>query len=167
MYKPQSPLSLAISAILALIPHPNDPDLSPSASLIQRRTYADTFAQLANTAIEAECDLDISSTDPGQALSTPRPSGNRERLHPQTPEELETLLALLILSMYEHSQRGNLLKMRWRAGQALALAFDNSLHDYVEEDEFCEARRRAWWMTYYCVIQGAIESTTVSPVISS
>ncbi|KAJ5543893.1 hypothetical protein N7494_005172 [Penicillium frequentans] len=160
IYKPQSPLSLAISAVLALIPHPNDPDLSSSASLIQRRTYADTFAQLANTAVEAECDLDISSTDPKQALSTPRPSVNRERLHPQTPEELETLLALLILSMYEHSQRGNLLKMRWRAGQALALAFDNSLHDYVEEDEFCEARRRAWWMTYYCVIQGAIESTT-------
>ncbi|KAJ5546311.1 hypothetical protein N7494_003896 [Penicillium frequentans] len=160
MYKPQSPLSLAISAVLALIPHPNDPDSSSSASLVQRRTYANAFAQLANTAIETECDLDISSTDPGQALSTPRPSVNRERLHPQTPEDLETLLALLILSVYEYSQRGNLLKMRYRAGQALALALDKSLHDYVEEDEFCEARRRAWWMTYYCVIQGAIVSTT-------
>lgn len=167
MYKPQSPLSLAISAVLALIPHPNDPDSSSSASLVQRRAYANAFAQLANTAIETECDLDISSTDPGQALSTPRPSVNRERLHPQTPEDLETLLALLILSVYEYSQRGNLLKMRYRAGQALALALDKSLHDYLEEDEFCEARRRAWWMTYYCVIQGAIVSTTVSPVISS
>ncbi|KAJ5636165.1 uncharacterized protein N7484_009478 [Penicillium longicatenatum] len=160
MYRPRSPLSLAISAVLALIPHPHDPDSSSSASLIQRRTYANAFAQLANTAIETECDLDISSTDPGQALSSPRPSVNRERLHPQTPEDLETLLALLILSVYEYSQRGNLLKMRYRASQALALALDKSLHDYVEEDEFCEARRRAWWMTYYSVIQGAIVSTT-------
>ncbi|KAJ5654010.1 hypothetical protein N7490_001013 [Penicillium lividum] len=160
MYRPRSPLSLAISAVLALIPHPNDPDPSSPASLLQRRTYAHTFAQLANTAIETECDLDLSSTDPGQALSTPRPLINRERLHPSTPEDLETLLALLILSVYEYSQRGNLLKMRYRAGQALALALDKSLHDYMDEDEFSEARRRAWWMTYYCVIQGSIVSTT-------
>ncbi|KAJ6102577.1 hypothetical protein N7486_005004 [Penicillium sp. IBT 16267x] len=134
MYRPQSPLSLAISAVLALIPHPNDPDSSSSASLIQRRTYANAFAQLANTAIETECDLDLSSTDPGQALSTPRPSITRERLHPPDPRRFGNS------SGFTNSFR--------------------SLHDYVEEDEFCEARRRAWWMTYYCVIQGAIVSTT-------
>lgn len=64
-----------------------------------------------------------------------------------TPEDLETLLALLILSVYEYSQRGNLLKMRYRAGQALALALDKSLHSCLDNDEFSEARRRAWWMT--------------------
>ena len=147
MYRPQSPLSLAISAVLALIPHPNDPDPSSAASVLQRRTYAHTFAQLANSIIEAECDLELSSTDPGQALSTPRPSVNRERLHPRTPEDLETLLALLILSVYEYAQRGNLLKMRYRAGQALALALDKSLHAHMADDGFAEARRRAWWMT--------------------
>jgi hypothetical protein len=147
IYRPRSPLSLAISAILALIPHPDDPESSSAASVLQRRTYAHTFAQLANSIIETECDLELSSTDPGQALSSARPSVNRERLHPMTPEDLETLLALLILSVYEYSQRGNLLKMRYRAGQALALALDKSLHCCTDNDEFSEARRRAWWMT--------------------
>lgn len=147
MYRPCSPLSLAISAILALVPHPDDPEPSSVASVLQRRTYAHTFAQLANSIIETECDLELSSTDPGQALSSARPSVNRERLHPMTPEDLETLLALLILSVYEYSQRGNLLKMRYRAGQALALALDKSLHSCMDNDEFSEARRRAWWMT--------------------
>ncbi|GLI72612.1 hypothetical protein PoHVEF18_000791 [Penicillium ochrochloron] len=97
---------------------------------------------------DEQCDLELSSTDPGQALSSARPSVNRERLHPMTPEDLETLLALLILSVYEYSQRGNLLKMRYRAGQALALALDKSLHSCMDNDEFSEARRRAWWMTF-------------------
>ncbi|KAJ5881262.1 uncharacterized protein N7473_012315 [Penicillium subrubescens] len=165
IYRPRSPLSLAISAILALIPHPDDPESSSAASVLQRRTYAHTFAQLANSIIETECDLELSSTDPGQALSSARPSVNRERLHPMTPEDLETLLALLILSVYEYSQRGNLLKMRYRAGQALALALDKSLHCCTDNDEFSEARRRAWWMTYYCVIQGSIVSTTPPTIV--
>ena len=147
MYRPRSPLSLAIAAVLALIPHPDDPEPSSPTSVLQRRTYAHTFAQLANSIIEAECDLELSSTDPGQALSSSRPSISRERLHARVPEDLETLLALLILSVYEYTQRGNLLKMRYRAGQALALALDKSLHADLEEDEFSEARRRAWWMT--------------------
>ncbi|KAJ5370825.1 uncharacterized protein N7496_006917 [Penicillium cataractarum] len=165
MYRPRSPLSLAISAILALIPHPDDPEPSSPASVLQRRTYSHTFAQLANSIIETECDLELSSTDPGQALSSARPSVNRERLHPMTPEDLETLLALLILSVYEYSQRGNLLKMRYRAGQALALALDKSLHCCMDNDEYSEARRRAWWMTYYCVIQGSIVSTTPPTIV--
>lgn len=148
MYRPRSPLSLAISAILALIPHPSDPHQSSAASVIQRRTYAHAFAQLTNTSIEADCDLRISSTDPGQALSDGRPCVNRERFHPRTPVDLESLLALLVLSVYEYSQRGNMLKMRYRAGQALSIALDKSLHGQgTEHDEFSEARRRAWWMT--------------------
>lgn len=152
LYRPRSPLSLAISAVLVLIPHPDDPEPSSPASIIQRRTYAHTFAQLANSIIETECDLELSSADPGRALSSARPSVSRERLHPRTPEDLETLLALLILSVYEYSQRGNLLKMRYRAGQAMALALDKSLHAYMDEDEYSEARRRAWWMTVRCPV---------------
>ncbi|KAJ5279439.1 hypothetical protein N7478_004811 [Penicillium angulare] len=165
MYRPRSPLSLSISAVLALIPHPDDPHPSSPASVIQRRVYAQKFAQLASTIIETECDLDLSSTDPGQALSSQRPSVNRNKLHPNAPEDLETLLSLLILSVYEYTQRGNLLKMRFRAGQALALALDKSLHDSHIEDEFSEARRRAWWMTYYCGLQGAIVSTTPPTIV--
>ncbi|OQE33003.1 hypothetical protein PENFLA_c001G05949 [Penicillium flavigenum] len=165
MYRPRSPLSLALSAVLALIPHPSDLEPSSAASVIQRRTYAHAFAQLAHSTIEAECDLDISSTDPGQALSAARPFVGRERFHSQTPVDYESLLALLVLSVYEYSQRGNLLKMRYRAGQALAIALDKSLHAQIENDEFPEARRRAWWMTYYCVIQGSIVSTTMPAIV--
>ncbi|KAJ5098474.1 hypothetical protein N7532_005475 [Penicillium argentinense] len=165
LYRPRSPLSIAICAILALIPHPRDPEPSSPTSVLRRRNYAHSFAQLANSIIETECDLELSSTDPGQALSSVRPSVNREKLHPGTPEDLETLLALLILSVYEYSQRGNLLKMRYRAGQALALALDKSLHCCMEDSEFSEARRRAWWMTYYCVIQGSIVSTTPPTIV--
>ncbi|KAJ5177861.1 uncharacterized protein N7500_000560 [Penicillium coprophilum] len=165
MYRPRSPLSLALSAILALIPHPSDLEPSSAASVLQRRKYAHTFAQLANSTIEAECDLDLSTTDPGQALSTARPFVGRERFHSQAPVDYESLLALLVLSVYEYSQRGNLLKMRYRAGQALAIALDKSLHAQTGNDELSEARRRAWWMTYYCVIQGSIVSTTVPAII--
>lgn len=147
MYRPRSPLSLAISAILALIPHPSDLEPSSGASIVQRRAYAHSFAQLANSTIEAECDLDLSSTDPGQALSATRPFVRRERFHSQTPVDYESLLALLVLSVYEYAQRGNLLKMRYRAGQALAIALDKSLHAQMGNDQFSEARRRAWWMT--------------------
>lgn len=151
-YKPRSPLSLAISVILALVPHPDDPEPLSPVSVLRRRTYAHTFAQLANASIELDCELQASSTDPSQALSNGRPLINRERFHPRTPVELESLLALLILCVYEYTQRGNLLKMRYRAGQALAIALDMSLHSLGEEhDECAEARRRAWWMTV-CVL---------------
>ncbi|OGM43477.1 C6 zinc finger domain protein [Aspergillus bombycis] len=148
LYRPRSPLSLALSAVLALIPHPSDLEPSSPASVIRRRTYAHTFSQLANSSIETDCELHASSTDPAQALSSERPLINRENFHPHTPVELESILALLVLSVYEYTQRGNLLKMRYRAGQALAIALDMSLHSLGEEyDEFAEARRRAWWMT--------------------
>lgn len=153
-YKPQSPLSLAISAILALVPFPDDPEPLSPVAVIRRRTYAHTFAQLANAGVEEDCELQASSTDPSQALANNRPRINREPLHPRTPVELESLLALLILCVYEYTQRGNLLKMRYRAGQALAIALDMSLQSLGEEhDECAEARRRAWWMTVRSLIK--------------
>ncbi|KAK1146098.1 hypothetical protein N8T08_003748 [Aspergillus melleus] len=168
IYKPRSPLSLALSAILALVPHPNDMEPSSPISVIRRRAYAHTFAQMANASIEADCELQASSTDPSQALSGDRPTVDREPFHPRTPVELESVLALLVLSIYEYTQRGNLLKMRYRAGQALAIALDMSLHALGEEhDEFAEARRRAWWMTYYCVLQGSIVSTTPLSIVAN
>ncbi|PWY84948.1 C6 zinc finger domain protein [Aspergillus heteromorphus CBS 117.55] len=167
-FSSQSPLSLALSAILALIPHPNDPEPSGPASVIRRRTYAQTFAQLANASIESDCELHASSTDPAEALSSERPLLDRKPIHSRTPVELECVLALLVLSIYEYTQRGNLLKMRYRAGQALAIALDMSLHALGDEyDDFAEARRRAWWMTYYCVLQGSIVSTTPLSIVAN
>ncbi|KAL4741952.1 hypothetical protein BDV11DRAFT_42169 [Aspergillus similis] len=160
-YQPRSPLSLAISAILALIPHPNDAEPSSHRSVIRRRAFAHKFAQMANAGVESDCELHASPANPFEKTLKDRPRIDRERLHPQTPVELESILALLLLTVYEYTQRGNLLKMRYRAGQALAIALDMSLHTLGEEyDEMAEARRRAWWMTYYCVLQGSIVSTT-------
>ncbi|CEL03282.1 hypothetical protein ASPCAL04438 [Aspergillus calidoustus] len=168
VYRPRSPLSLAISAVLALVPHPNDPEpLSPS-SIIRRRTYAHTFAQLATSSIESDCELHASSTKASEALSNARPLIDRESFHPQAPVELESILALLVLAVYEYTQRGNLLKMRLRADQALAIALDMSLQSLGNEyDGFAEARRRAWWMTYYCVLQVSIVSTTPLSIIAN
>ncbi|KAL5051834.1 hypothetical protein BDW71DRAFT_1037 [Aspergillus fruticulosus] len=161
VYQPRSPLSLAISAILALIPHSNDLEPSSPSSVIRRRAFAHKFAQMANAAVESDCELHAFPANPFETTLEDRPLIDRERLHPQTPVELESILALLLLTVYEYTQRGNLLKMRYRAGQALAIALDMSLHTLGEEyDEMAEARRRAWWMTYYCVLQGSIVSTT-------
>lgn len=103
---------------------------------------------MANAGIESDCELHASPGNPFETSSSNRPFINREPLHPQTPVGLESLLALLVLSVYEYTQRGNLLKMRYRAGQALAIALDMSLHFLGEKhDELAEARRRAWWMT--------------------
>lgn len=75
-------------------------------------------------------------------------SMSRDPLHPQTPVELEGILALLLLSNYEHTERANLLKMTARASQALIIAKNMSLHRMgLENDTFSEAKRRAWWMT--------------------
>lgn len=133
--------------------------------------------------IEADGELIDSVTDPSQALNYARPTINRPPFHPQAPVELESILALLVLSIYEYAQRGNMMKMRYRAGQAWVLAMNLSLNALgPEQDEFTEAKRRAWWMTvryparaplclfirlltrgmqYFCVLQGSIVSVTV------
>ncbi|KAL2840965.1 hypothetical protein BJY01DRAFT_257187 [Aspergillus pseudoustus] len=168
IYRPRSPLSLAISAVLALVPHPNDPEPLSPISIIRRRTYAHTFAQLATSSIESDCELHASSTKASEALSNDRPLIDREPFHPRAPVELESILALLVLAVYEYTQRGNLLKMRLRADQALAIALDMSLQSLGEESDGCaEARRRAWWMTYYCVLQVSIVSTTPLSIIAN
>ncbi|KAE8556037.1 hypothetical protein TMatcc_003342 [Talaromyces marneffei ATCC 18224] len=162
-YQPVSPLSCAISAILALVPLPNIPD-SPNVML--RRSYSQTYARLATMRIEADGELIDSVTDPSQALNYARPTINRPPFHPQAPVELESILALLVLSIYEYAQRGNMMKMRYRAGQAWVLAMNLSLNALgPEQDEFTEAKRRAWWMTYFCVLQGSIVSVTPCPVM--
>jgi hypothetical protein len=98
--------------------------------------------------VEADSELIDSSTTPSQALLNEKPSINRRPFHPRVPVELESILALLILCVYEYAQRGNMLKMRNRAGQALHMAMNMSLHCLQgEEDDFSEANRRAWWMT--------------------
>jgi hypothetical protein len=147
-YEPSSPLSLAMSAVLALIPHPRELNPSSAEAVLLRRSTAENFARAAIESIDADSELVESATQPSQALQNLNPSITRQPLHPKTPLELEGILALLILSIYEYAQRGNLVKMRRRASQAYVMAMDMSLHSLgAQDDEFSEARRRAWWMT--------------------
>ncbi|KAJ9144977.1 C6 zinc finger domain-containing protein [Pleurostoma richardsiae] len=155
-FEPSSPISLAIAAVLALIPCPNDANHTSHEAVVFRRKYAQYLAQSAIESIEIEAEIPESSVEPQKALSGTPDEVLRQPFHHAAPIELETIIALDILSVYEYAQRGNLKKMQSRAGQALVSAMALSLHCCSEEDQFSEARRRVWWMTYVCVCQGSI-----------
>ena len=100
--------------------------------------------------------------EPRKALDDPDEMPRRSPLHAGVPLELEGIVALDLLSVYEYAQRGNLKKMKNRASTAMMYAMNLSLHVHNEvEDEYTEARRRVWWMTYVCVCQSSIVSNTV------
>jgi len=161
-FEPSTPLSLAISASLALIPHPDDPDPTGTHSVHQRREQAQALAQSAFESIEIESELPESTSQPGEALSSDPMPLERIPFHPRNPVENESIIALLLLSTYEYAQRGNIAKMRNRAGQALNAALTLGLHaKSEEEDYYSEANRRVWWMTYIMVCQGSILSNSV------
>ena len=146
-FEPSSPITLAISAILALVPHPHDEDSSSSESILYRRKSAHSFAESTMESIEIESEILDSDSSPSRALTGSTPTARRDSFHPNLPFEVESIIALLILSIYEYAQRGNISKMRIRAGQALISAMDISLHSQGDnDDQFAEAKRRAWWM---------------------
>ena len=154
-FEPSSPITLAISTILALVPHPDDEDPSNPESLLFRRKSAQSFAESTMESIEIESEILDSDSSPSRALTGSSPTARRESFHPFLPVGIESIVALLILSIYEYAQRGNISKMRTRAGQALISAMDMSLHSQGDSGgEFAEAKRRAWWM---CVSHGGRE----------
>ncbi|KAH8681543.1 hypothetical protein BX600DRAFT_491737 [Xylariales sp. PMI_506] len=155
-----SPVALALSALLALIPCPQDASPLVEESVLFRRKYAQFLAQAAFESIEVESERPESSIEPSKALEDSDDEIARYQFHPKVPIQLESIIALDILSVYEYAQRGNLKRMRTRAGAALMSAMDLSLHIDRTDDEFSEARRRVWWMTYVCVCQGSIVSNT-------
>jgi hypothetical protein len=146
-FEPSSPISLAISAILALIPCPNDTNQLAAESVQFRRKYSQYLAQSAIESIEVEDEIPDSSIEPSKALNDAQDGMQRQPFHPLVPLELESIIALDILSVYEYAQRGNLKKMQNRAGQALVLAMELSLHCCPDDGNYCEAKRRIWWMT--------------------
>ena len=140
-----SPLRLAISAVVALIPLPSVVNPSRPSHVALRRKYAHRLVQRCLTMIEDETDIPDS---PSTALAYGATVPQRQPLHPHVPIELEGVLSLCLLAIYEYSQRGNIRKMQDRAGQALMSAMNMSLHSQTDSDiSFSEARRRAWWMT--------------------
>ncbi|THZ89867.1 hypothetical protein D6C88_04497, partial [Aureobasidium pullulans] len=147
-FEPRSPASLAISAILALIPHPEEGAPFSEESIKARREAAHHFAKRTIESIECDSEMPDSSISPAQALVNGYSHISRPAFHSRVPVELESVIALSILSVYEYAQRGNITKMRDRASQALMMAMNLSLHDRgTELDGFAEARRRIWWMT--------------------
>lgn len=143
---PQSSLSLALSALLVLIPPSQGPFSMTEASIVLRRTYAQLFAQAALASVEKEID------DMGPAIHFNAPgaclSQGHSPLHSQVPLQIEPILALVILAIYEYCQRGNVSRMRGRINQAVTTAMDMSLHELGSTTtEAFEAQRRAWWIT--------------------
>lgn len=97
--------------------------------------------------IEIESEMSDSDSWPSPALTSSSPTARRGPCHPNVPVAIESIIALLILNIYEYAQRGNISKMRTRAGQALISAMDMSLHSQGDNGgEFAEAKRRAGWM---------------------
>ncbi|KAF7868496.1 hypothetical protein EAF04_005027 [Stromatinia cepivora] len=165
-FQSASPMTLAISALLALIPHPDDPNPTSPESILLRRNQAQVFAQLAIDGVELENEMIESIMDPGEALSTQDMHIYRTQIHPQVRLEAESTVALLLLCTYEYSERGNISKMRKRCGQALLSAMDLGLHSKDKEVyEYAESDRRIWWMTYVCVCQGSILSCMAPSIL--
>ncbi|KAF7899266.1 uncharacterized protein EAF01_008479 [Botrytis porri] len=167
-FQSASPMTLAISALLALIPHPDDPRPTSPKSILLRRNQAQIFAQLAIDGIEIENEMIESIVDPGEALSAQEMQIYRTQVHPHVRLEAESTIALLLLCTYEYSQRGNISKMRKRCGQALVSAMDLGLHSKDKVDyAYAESDRRVWWMTYVCICQGSILSCMAPSILLS
>ncbi|KAI5255326.1 hypothetical protein E4T42_01894 [Aureobasidium subglaciale] len=159
-YDSLSPTGLAISAILALIPHPEEGAPFEEESIRARREAAQVFVKRTLERMESDSEIPNSSISPAQALLDERSHISRPAFHVRVPIELESVVALSILSVYEYAQRGNITKMRDRASQALIMAMNLSLHDRgTELDLYAESRRRVWWMTYICICQASIVSS--------
>ncbi|KAB8271903.1 hypothetical protein BDV30DRAFT_227796 [Aspergillus minisclerotigenes] len=133
-YWPTSPFALALSAILVLFPLPEDPHSMSETAASARRSYAELYAHAAMSSIENWSDL----PEPATRLTSTTGGPTRwSSLHPDLPWKLESILALVLLGMYELCQRGNFSKMRARANQALTTAVDLSLHTADPDEPGC------------------------------
>jgi hypothetical protein len=132
--------------MLVLIPVVEDRFPTAEPSLALRRSYAQLFAQAALAAVETEVDnlTPVSKSN----MSEPGSCRAQSSLHPRMPAQLHPVAALVVLSIYEYCQRGNVSRMRARGNQAITTAMDISIHKLDSTvTDFSEAQRRAWWMT--------------------
>ncbi|KAE8387657.1 hypothetical protein BDV23DRAFT_160557 [Aspergillus alliaceus] len=112
------------------------------ATLTVRRSYAELYAHAALNSIENWTDL---PELPTPAMDLTGGSPRWSSLHPSAPLKLESVVALVLLGVYEYCQRGNFSKMRSRANKALATAVD--LPPYIanlEGSRCSDAQSRAW-----------------------
>ncbi|KAJ6119724.1 hypothetical protein N7523_004004 [Penicillium sp. IBT 18751x] len=147
-YWPNSSLGLALSALLVMIPLSQDPSPMSDMGILVRRSYAQLFAQAALACVERATD----NLSPGLNFASPgaEMSQAKSSLHSQVPSHLEPTLALVVLSIYEYCQRGNVSRMRARINQAITTAMDISLHNLgTSKSAHSEAQRRTWWITMF------------------
>ncbi|KAJ5122319.1 hypothetical protein N7448_003451 [Penicillium atrosanguineum] len=147
-YWPKSSLGLALSALLVMIPLSKDPSSISDMGIFVRRSYAQLFAQAALACVERDTD----DLGPGLNFATPGAGMTQDKssLHSQVPAQLEQTLALVVLSIYEYCQRGNVSRMRARINQAITTAMDISLHNLgSSQTAHSEAQRRTWWITMF------------------
>lgn len=133
---PTSSLTLAITAILTLIPLSRSSHPLVDSNIPLRRSQALLFAEAALEEVHNE--IDRITRAPSQARGL-----FGERMNSDRPPQLYPIMALSLLSVYECCQRGSISRMRSRANQAVAAAMDFSLHSL--DDTSTEAERRAWW----------------------
>ena len=134
---PGSSLTLAISAIVSLIPLSQDPYALSDSGIRLRRLHAKLYAEAALAEVENEIDVLSAPTTPrhSSALGETAEVDQTAKGYP--------VLALILLSVYEYCQRGNISRMRIRANQAVTTAVDLSLHNLGPSST--EAERRTWW----------------------
>ncbi|RYP11423.1 hypothetical protein DL764_000077 [Monosporascus ibericus] len=103
--EPCSAISRAISAILALIPCPEDRNPLDPDAVAWRRKYSQFLAKSALESLESEDERPESSVEPSKALEDSDDDVSRERFHPDVAVGLESIIALDLLSVYEYAQR--------------------------------------------------------------
>ncbi|KAE8381213.1 hypothetical protein BDV26DRAFT_101677 [Aspergillus bertholletiae] len=156
-YWPTTSLSLALSAILSLIPPPQDSHPSGECHVWMRRSYARLYAQAALSSAEKEIDDLVS---PNNSTSYAEDS----RIHTDLPFQLYPVLALVALSIYEYCQCGNISRMRTRANQAITTAMDLGLHSL--DSTASEAHRRAWWSAVSILYHTSVVQVSL-PIITA
>ncbi|RSL76044.1 hypothetical protein CEP51_010327 [Fusarium floridanum] len=90
--EPSTSISLAISAMLALIPCLHDLHPTSKESVLFRRDYAQYLAQCALECIEIESEIPESSVDPAKALLQTPCCDSREPFHPEEPSILAVFI---------------------------------------------------------------------------
>ncbi|PYI10631.1 hypothetical protein BO78DRAFT_404096 [Aspergillus sclerotiicarbonarius CBS 121057] len=144
-FEPTSPLALAISAMMALVPHKDVKEPSRPEYVKIRREVSLRFAEAAYAVVAKDYDPLQSS---GAFDGFLRDTIGRRPFHPKVPVCLEGIIALSILGFYEYGQRGNMENTARLVNEALRMAVKIGLHESLEEDQYAVARRRSWWFTY-------------------
>ncbi|RAK99643.1 transcription factor domain-containing protein [Aspergillus ibericus CBS 121593] len=144
-FEPTSPLALAISAMVSLVPHKDVKEPSRPEYVKIRREVSLRFAEAAYAVVAKDYEPLQSS---GAFEGSLRDRIGRRSFHPKVPVCLEGVIALSILGFYEYGQRGNMENTARLVNEALRMAVKIGLHESLEDDQYAVARRRSWWFTY-------------------